>query len=74
MAKQRSKRKKKSGSGPSSGAESSGGGLMMSLRGGFKNVATGNPKKAKGTTGKVWDVIFWVLLAAAAVFFMARRF
>ncbi|MGI5861825.1 MAG: hypothetical protein ACOX6T_07165 [Myxococcales bacterium] len=75
MAKQRSKRKKKSGSGGSGSAESSsGGGVMMSLRGGFKSVATGNTKKSKSPASKVWDIAFWVLLAAALIFFMARRF
>lgn len=75
MAKQRSKRKKKSGtSGSSSAGESSSGGVMMSLRGGFKSVATGKDKKTKSTAGKAWDIIFWVLLVVAVLFFAARKF
>ena len=74
MAKQRSKRKKKSGtSGSSSAGESSRGGVMMSLRGGFKSVATGKAKKTKSTAGRVWDVVFWLLLVAAVVFFAMRQ-
>ena len=65
-----SRRKKKH-----AGGSSRGGGSMMSMRSGFKGLVRG--KKSKGPTStarKVWDVAFWVLLAAAAGFFVYRRF
>jgi hypothetical protein len=54
--------------------EQSGGGVMMSLRGGFKDVASGGQKGKRSTVQKVWDIVFWVLIVAALIFFMSRRF
>ena len=75
MAKQRNKRKKRSGSGEGGGGGggSEGGGLMTSMRSGFKNVANPGAKK-RGRASRVWDIGFWVLVLAALLYFASRRF
>lgn len=73
MAKSKNKRKKKQGGG---GSSSSGGGSMMSMRSGFKSMLGGKSGKQgpKTPLQKAWDIIFWVLLAAAGGYFIYNRF
>ena len=60
----------------SEGSSSASSGLMGSLRGGMKSVAgTGKDRpRSRGRTQRIWDVAFWVLVIAALVVFLMRRF
>jgi hypothetical protein len=76
MAKSKNRRKKKKAGGGGGGSSSGSGGSMMSMRSGFKSLVGGGKsnKGPKTPLQKAWDVIFWVLLAAAAGYFIYMRF
>ena len=54
--------------------EGSPSGSLMSLRQGFKNLAGSEPAESKSTAAKVFDILFWVALAALFAIFMYKRF
>lgn len=75
MPKSKSRRKHKA---PQRSAEESSadnsGGVMSSLRGGFKRVAAGERKGSRTPLQRAFDIAFWVLVLAAVLFFAVRRF
>jgi hypothetical protein len=49
-------------------------GVLTSLRGGFQSVAgTGSSKLSKRKLPRLWDLLFWLFVAAALFFFAYRR-
>jgi hypothetical protein len=57
-----------------SAEEESAGGTMMAFRRGFQNLAgTGQKKGPKSTAQKAWDIVFWLLIIAAAGYFLFGR-
>jgi hypothetical protein len=55
--------------------EGGGGGVMRSMRGGFKGVVgQGGGKKARTPVQKAWDIAFWVLIVGLLGLFAYRRF
>jgi hypothetical protein len=65
MSKKDKKRKQKR---QESDEYTGGGGLLTSMRGGFKSMAGQGGKDAGRRTGlkKAWDVVFWIVIAALA--------
>jgi hypothetical protein len=55
-------------------SETSSSGLMGSLRGGMKRAAGAGPAKRRTPAQRALDIVFWLLIIAALVFFVARRF
>ncbi len=51
------------------------GGVMSSMRGGFKGmVGQGTGRRARTPMQKIWDALFWVVILALLGFFAYRRF
>ncbi len=50
------------------------GGVMRSMRGGFKGMVGQGGRKARTPAQKTWDVLFWVLILALIGLFAYRRF
>jgi len=77
----RKRKKSRSGSGkpaPSASSDSSsssGGGSLSRMRGGLQGMFGGKKSnQPKTVLDRVWDVLFYVLLAAAIVFVLYSRF
>lgn len=64
---------RKAARGEAPGEESGEVGMLSSMRSGFKNIAGTGQAKQQGTGGKVLNIVVWVLLAAAIVFFLSKR-
>jgi hypothetical protein len=79
-----SRKRKKSKSGgvraapsaaPAASSSAGGGGSLMRLRGGMQGLVHGKKSnKPKTMFDKIWDVLFWILLAAAVGFFFYSKF